>query len=588
MGSKYRWFDFAASKGYSADNLDALLADIQGKPATSPSSRSLGSSKEKAEKADSSQGGRNSSGKKAKCVKGNSCGATCIFHNDKCIMDLPAGVQSPVSQVRDRLEKLVKSGKITEDEAASYFGRLAEKSKSESTQEDEEDQAVTFTKGKAKEIEATYEKFKQQFMVNGKLDEKALDEALNYNLELAVAATYTEREKAIPASVKEIEGTQQRREYLKKYSELQEDVQKRKDAGNPYTPEELKKKLEPLTAERRIRPEPTMAEKEFFLALLPKQEVDYLETAGALLKSPNGGRFGEDTSTSALPVSYGPLGKQTRQEARNRALLLVGVYHMEDGRDFGSGVRMPITWMDMEHNIPAEVAGKAAEQGCNFSFFRTGSNVGRGSTPYIQWWEARVKSEGYEFDKNNNLTPESRNRVQNNFTEKMNQIFFKNDVENRAARAKTGAQIRELYEQAKAVSDKALREKLLTKIIAFNLNTIETVGGGIQSHGRGEKRWYWFGKDVAGSEQLSSKLLEKLASLHEEGNQDKIRQFREILNSGSIRVKEQVNRRVKPDPKDIDSDTGLPFVRVKGERGSEVRAIVKEVRDQIFNEIMSL
>ena len=586
MKSKYRWFDFA-------DN----SFTVQAGPTGGAQTLSLGGSRQPAA-ASKKNGPTNSEirnaneeakgGKKDKCKKGKSCSAACIYHNDFCLVGLPEGLQDDVNRVRDGLTELVKKGTLSEEQASGYFGRLADKKSKSEEEDDEEGGDVTFSKNKVAQMKASYDKLKQQHTVNGKLDEKAFNETLDYHLELAVMASHTDREKAIPASVAEVEGTQKRIAQLEKYDALQKDVQRRLDAGKPYTPEELRQAEAPLIAARRTREEPTLAEKEFFISLLPASEIKYMSTAGALLKSPIGGKYGDDTSTTALPESYGRLDKQTKEQAYNRVLTLAGIYLREDGREFASGIRMPVTWMDLEHNIPAEVAGKAAEQGSNYAFFRTGSNVGRGATPYLQWWAGRVKEGGYEFDKDGNLTPESRNKVQDHFDKKMSQVFFKNDVESRASRAKTGEQIRQLHEQAKEITDKSLREKLLTKIIAFNLNTVETVGGGIQSHGRGDKRWYWFGKDVAGSGELSSRLIDKLTALYEAGDKEKIEKFREILNSGSTRVKQAVEQRVKPDPSDIDEDTGLPFVRVKGARGAEVRAIVSEVRDEVFQEVMAL
>jgi hypothetical protein len=588
MGSKYRWFDFAGSnpKHGNLPSLDELLA--QEKPAAS--SKSQGPTSGEIRRSNEAAVG----GKRDKCQKGKSCSATCIYYNDDCLVGLDPGVSSNVTSVRNMLRNLEEKGVLDDEQISSYFGRIIQSKKSGGDEDDEEesggfDPSSSALKKRGKEINEAAEQLKKVHTVNGALNQKAYEKDLEHTLELAVSASFTEREKAIPPSVSEIEGTQRRISQLQAYTKLQAEAQAASDAGKPLTPQQLSEKLAPLAKERRTQGEPSEAKVSLFLSLLPDTERKYLEKAGALDKSPVGGKFGKDTSTTALPESYGPLSKQTGDQKNARARVLAAVFLAEDGRDFASGIRMPITWMDMEHNIPADVAGKAAEQGLNYSFFRTGSNVGRGSTPYDTWWATRVRDGGYQFDNNSSLSAESRKKVQETFDMKMSQIRFKNDVESRASRAKTADQLRTLAKEANAVEDKALREKLLTKILAFNLNaSAETVGGGIQSHGRGDKRWYWFGKDVAGSGALSSQLVEKMAQLYERGDKDALAKAREILNSGTTRVKAQVQSRVQPAKEDIDVDTGLPFVRVKGERGAQVRAIVEEVRNDVFNELMAL
>jgi hypothetical protein len=532
------------------------------------------------------------------CKKGKSCGATCIYFDDDCLIDAADPVNSSLNSLRQMLRGLEKEGVLTEEQTSGYFSKLVKTKSSGSSEDEDEDEddqeddvdlKSSTLKKRVKELNASIEALKKEHTVNGVLDEKSYQQTLNKTLELAVSASFTEREKSIPASVAEVEGTQKRLAQLNAYTKLQEEVQAAKDAGKPFTPQQLSEKLEPLAAARRTRGEPSEAQVSMFLSLMPDSERKYLEKAGALDKSPIGGKFGKDVSTNALPESYGPLGKQTADQKNARARVLAAVFLSEDGRDFASGVRLPITWMDLEHNIPAEVAGKAAEQGRNYSFFRTGSNVGRASTPYDTWWKTREKEGGYQFDKDNKLTTESKQKVQENFDKKMDQILFKKDVESRASRAKTADQIRLLGQQAAAVEDKQLREKLLTKIITFNLGaSAETIGGGIQSHGRGDKRWYWFGKDVAGSEQLTTSMIEKMAVLYERGDKQSLAKAREILNSGTTRAKELISKQVKPAPGDVDAETGLPFVRVKGEKTKQVRAIVRTVREEVFQELMDL
>ena len=599
MEKRHRWFDFASRGGYSPDKLDSLLADIQGegKPAPSISSKP---------KSGTVQGGNRThttsevirakenlsgSGHK-KCSVGKSCNATCIFRGDDCVSLLDPNLGEALVEVRDMLMERVASGKMTQEEAESYFKRLAQDKSKKKGEEDEEeddnsdDQEAGFPKARIKEFHTAVESLRAKHTRNGSLDNEAYQKQLDNVIELAVAASFTDREKKIPISPDEVEAIQKRHKQLEAYDKLSREVDSRRKAGDPMTPEELRDKLRPL-AEARRKPV-TEEEVALFIAMLPESERLYLRKAGALDKKETAGRFSADAKSDSLPDNYGPLKDQGSTYANNRLRMLAKIYLEEDGRDFASGMRVPITHCDLEHTVAEETAGKAAEQGLNYSFMKTGLNVGRGNTPHLDWWAARSREHGYKFDENNNLLPDSRAKVQANYDKVMSQIEFKNRVEMEAARAKNANMLKELYKQAQAEEDADLKKKLFTKIIAYNLGTSETVGGGIQSHGRGDKRWYWLGKDTNQGDKVSSRMIEKLISLYEDGNTAGIARFRSIMGEASERVKDEVKQRVTPDAADIDPSTGELFVRVKGERGKQVRNIVTEIRDQVLQEILAI
>lgn len=597
MGSKYRWFDFAASKGYSDENLDALLADIQGKPAASPKTRK--SSTVQGENRAHTSGeivrakeNLSGSGSK-KCEKGKSCNATCIFRGDDCISMLDPNLGGALAEVRDMLLERVASGKMTQEEAEGYFKRLAQDSskKKGGEEEDDEDEDAGdkdagFPKARIKEFKEAVDNLRKANTKNGTLDSESYQKQLDNVIDLAVAASFTDREKKIPISPDEAEAIQKRYKQLEAYDKLSREVEQRRKEGKPMSPEELAEKLRPL-AEARRKPV-SDEEVALFIAMLPETERKYLQKAGALDKKETAGRFSADAKSDSLPDNYGPLKDQGSTYANNRLKMLARIYLEEDGRDFASGLRVPITHCDLEHTVAEETAGKAAEQGLNYSFMKTGLNVGRGNTPHLDWWAARSREHGYKFDEDGNLTPDSRAKVQANYDKVMRQIEFKNRVEMEAARAKNAEMLRELYKQASAEEDQDLKKKLFTKIIAYNLGTSETVGGGIQSHGRGDKRWYWLGKDTNQGDKVSTRMIEKLISLYEAGDTEGIEKFRSILGQASERVKKRVKDQVVPDAADIDPSTGELFVRVKGERGKQVKAIVTEIRDEVLQEILSI
>lgn len=595
MHNKYLWYNFSDSRRPTSEDIrierQAQQMGIAGPSSPTPSVQ-VGGKKYTARQIEASQENL-SNDKPKKCNIGKACNATCIFRGDECISSLDPPVGEALSDVRDMLMERVSAGQMSQEEAEGFFKRLAQdktkKKLSEGEEEGEEDstdQEAGFSKARIKEFREAAKSLRDSHTKDGVLDKESYDKSLDKVIGLAVAASFTDREKKIPISPDEVEGIHKRMKQLEAYDKLSREVEERKKSGNPMSPEELGDKLRPL-AEARRKPVSDQ-EVAMFIAMLPESERNYLQKAGALDKKDTGGRFGNNPSSDAVPENYGPLKDQGSKYANNRMNLLARIYLEEDGRDFASGRRVPITHCDLEHTVAEETAGRAAEQGLNYSFMKTGLNVGRGNTPHLDWWAARTREYGYEFDEDGKLTPQSRRRVQENYDKVMRQIDFKNQVELEAARAKNGAMLRSLYEQARAEEDSDLKKKLFTKIIAYNLGVSETVGGGIQSHGRGDKRWYWLGKDTKAGDQVSSKMIDKLISLYEAGDKEGIEKFRELIGQASARVKARVKSEVTPDAADIDPSTGELFVRVKGERGKQVKEIVTRVRDEILSEVLAI
>lgn len=569
MNRKFLWHSFTDSRRPSAVD-QRLERQAQQMGASYPSSPMPSPSRS-----------RKTSGKgggKKRCVKGDSCGAACIYHDDDCLKEFPPAAQESLRSVASMLQK----HGVSQEDAEKFLDRLATKSKSE----EEGSEEVYFPKARVEEFKNSLGTLKEKYTKNGVLDEKEYGKLLDYIVPLAVQASLTEREKNAPPSPEELEAIQKRKSQLQEYDKVYKEVEKRKLEGNPMSPEELRDKLRPLAEQRRIEVPPEGVN--LFVAMLPESERNYLRQAGALEKSPNGGRFEPGSDIYSVPSNHGPLAKQGAQYADSRMRMLAAIYCAEGGRDFSTGMRTPITHCDLEHNIPAEIGGLASDQPTNMAFFRSVNNMGRGSKLYMSWWEAKVKRENLEFDENGNLTPKSKSRAQEKFDQTWAKINLKNDIEGRAARAQNAETLRALYHEIKQEDDIDLQRKLFTKLIAFNMGVAETVGGGIQSHGRGDKRWYWLGSDTNKSEQVSTQIIEKMLNLYENNDQEGMKKFREIMGTATSRLKAEVARRVTPDPQDIDPETGKPFVRVRGERGKQVRAIVTEIRDQILLEVLAI
>jgi hypothetical protein len=556
MRSEYRWFDFAKEP----PGLDGLLAEMRNEPVgSSGSTKSTKQASQKA-RAPSSSGGK-------KCSKGTSCGATCIYSGDECLGEFPR----PVSTSLTIVSRLLQDAGLDKEQSISFLSRLTGGGES-----------AVWSSSRAKELSSTLESLRKRVEKDG----GDFDETVEKLVSLAVDASSTERVKNAPMTPEEVEAIQRRVKTIgAAYDKIQKEAEERNRNGNPMSPEELREKVLPIAQSRRRSV--TKEEVDFFIALLPESERNFLKTAGSLKDSPDAGRFSQNPGLDGLPESYGPLGKQGSKYADNRMRMIAGVYLAEDGKDFLTGIRIPLTHSDLEHNIPFEVGGRASEQPANMALFRSSNNGGRASSLYQDWWAAKSKVNGYKFDSSDNLTSDSRKGVVENYAKTWRQINFKNELEIRAKRAENAETLSGIYRQAREEEDKTLRIKYFTKILSNNLGVPETVAGGRQSSGRDTKRWYWLGEDTGKDESVSSRIIERVIDLYAKGDKKEIERVRGILLSAGDRVSSRISSEVKPDPKDIEPETGKPFVRISGQRGKDVKKILTEVRDEVLKEILA-
>ena len=61
---------------------------------------------------------------KDKCTKGKSCGATCIYRNNQCVVDLPPSLGLAISKVSKLLSERVEQGSVSEGTAEEVVSKL--------------------------------------------------------------------------------------------------------------------------------------------------------------------------------------------------------------------------------------------------------------------------------------------------------------------------------------------------------------------------------------------------------------------------------------------------------------------------------
>ena len=501
-----------------------------------------------------------------KCIRGKACSSTCIYKGDDCVVGLDPSLSGALTELSAALQKRVKKGSITEEQAVGALRRLATKGEGE-------DENLTLTSTRAKEI------------VNAL--SKLTDKEANLVFDTVIPGVFTDRTKNTPATPEEIEGLHKNREQLKKFADLQREVLESRKTKKEMSPEELRSKLAEISPERKTV---SKEQVELAMALLPEQERNYLRKAGALDEKETGGRFGDVSSSDALPKSYGPLKQQTANEAENRAKLLMRVYLETGGKDVYTGQPLPITKADLEHIIAESAGGRAAEQGRNYGFLLTSLNVGRGSKLQDDWVEARLK--GLSFDKNGKLTEESRGAVQKAVEKGAAGGELKSSIVSGAKAAKSVDQVRELVSKIEAVPDPKVQAKLYNKLVANFLSqqgegkVAETARAGLQSHLRAEQAHYWYGPGMKGGLEAGKTITGKITELMGKNDTAGLARLASVMQGASGRIKAQVIKNVKADPSVLKG--GSPVLAMGGEKTQEIIQAVIKTREQILSEIGEL
>lgn len=527
------------------------------------------------------QAGQGAGGKGKRCTKGKSCGAACIFYEKDCILELPETVNTGISQVRDMLQRRVSAGAITEEEAAGHMQRLLA-----GGTKDADPDAINLTKQRAKEISDAIETLKAEHTKNGVLDEKAFDKSLSHVIDTITPGVAIPRTKDTPLTVEDFEGMYANRATWTKLSDLQKEVIARNKEGKPMSAEELQSKLRPIV--EPYRQQVSDSQVALAKALMPETERDYFKKAGALDEKDTGGRFGPNARGDALPVRHGALKEQTAEEANNRLNLLTRVYLEHGGRDLITGRKVPITLSDLEHGIAEAHAGRAAEQGLNYSPLKTSLNVGRGNKDHVEYFGKLLKK--VDFDADGKVTPESRAKIQAALDKAAAKSGLKREIVSASKSAKTAADLREILNKIESIPDQKMQEKLFNKLVSNFLTAYggvkvaETARAGLQAHGRGEQPWYWYGDKMAGGGATARRIAEKMENLLAAGQADKAMQLANIMQNASSFIKGYVTDNVSPNTE----RKGKPTIIMGGDKTREVGQAVMAAREQILNQIEAL
>ncbi len=616
MGSKYRWFDFADSRNMQGDDakverlgqrqgIVGESSPLPGKPAASPSSTKKSESpsqgngkgviteakKARAEGAAAQRG--SFSAKRDRCKKGKSCGSSCIFYRDDCILQLPASVSGEVSKVRDFLKSEIAQGNLTTVEAAKRFKQYTGFSNSASKGKLVADTIPKeFTKGKVlseiKErtllLREGIEGLKRDFP-----DPKERRQKMRNMVSQAFDVLYGRKDVAPEVSSAGIEQMASR-ERQEKFKELTNVYDKYKE-GKYKSPEEFSKAMEPFAKWYRTQ-DLKDSEVHFMMGLMPPQVFTYLKSAGS----------------SAIPGSYGsvtpkgdviPAGKKMSnvEEERAKSFLIMKIA-MESGfKDVYTGEKLNLLNVDLEHLIPAGVAGANANIGNNWSLTNSRINRGKGegspdyllvSNP-VGWFNTSTsKTSGkprmITFDTNGKLTEEG--RVNHEKREEVNKVkkTIGDDILDKVLDPRKAlASIALIPTNELNASD---RVNLMGKIVSAWTDASRTVAIGVQSAKEGSLRsvpkpHYWFGEDIGGA-SLGKAMAEKVAELQEKGDSAGLLRMGSILAAAQrklLDLNELTYQGKKVRETQYSTRTGLidfltpHFQKIQGEVAQQIGAL---------------
>lgn len=556
MKSKFRWFDFADNsftvKAGPTGGPQTLNLGGSGQPAAAPSRKSAGNDHDsKVHSAIAAKNKRASQGRKDRCKKGTSCGAACIFHNDECLVVFPdPGVQKAMGPFRDFLRSEVEKGTLTDAQANRMFmqktglDQVSDKKRDlrptegrggKQKADEELGKASAHLKQHAEYFNKAMEDLKTNFP-----DEAERAKVIQKHINHAMRSMYGDKDVAPKVTLEGMESmvSPEQQARIKQVAEIHEKYKR----GEYKSDEEFSKALEPFQEGYRTE-KMTKGEVYFLMALAPPQVHTYAEGAGSS-KIP--GSFGSLTPASNFITKVkDKLIPKDEKEAKKFAIFqIAGESGFKDV--WAPGQHIHMLSADLEHLIPAGVAGARANIGNNWGLTncRLNRGHGEGSCDYFLvdnkngWFNTSTQStakskEGKQitFDSNGKITEEGRRLHETREGNLQNRKRTEYRIANKLLSPEVALEaIKSLPPDVISAQE---RHGLIGKIVAAYTGASRTVAIGIQSAKEGSLRsvpkpFYWYGKDVGGG-ALGQRLAETVAKLQKSGNEEGLSRVAKIL-----------------------------------------------------------
>jgi hypothetical protein len=471
------------------------------------------------------------------CKKGKSCGATCIYAQDECVLELDPKVSKSLSQVVEYVKRYVQKG--GSEEVAQ---KALERFESSGTVE-----------GNAKKIGAALDGMASKYPDPAER-EKKIEEVFDLVLPGIAKKGDTGEKQAYD---EEQINSLMKNKSIDAYEKIYRDV----ESGKLKTPEEINDALRPLAQGRRVN-EISDEQVDLAMSMLPKDLVSGLSKQG---QPGEWGKWGANQSTLDVPEGgHTPTNKSGAERAR----LIVRIGLEEGMRDMYTGQKVGFGDIDLEHTIPFGVAKAGAETGSNFGLTTRLNNRAKGDIS-PEDWRAKVLKQ-YEV-KDGKLTRAAQEKLQR---EQMEATRY-NDSK---AAVTGGTRPDTVATVFKGIDDSAekpaIKQKLKNKAMQSMAGYGETYLQGFRENRPGASRRVYIYRDSIPGTKVLDTAAAKIDKYAQEGNTEKVEKILETLRTGAPRINKALDDQYGP--KRLDS------------QATEAADVANKVREDILKEIEAI
>ena len=451
-----------------------------------------------------------------RCEKGKACSATCIYRGDVCQEDFPEKLQPAIKKFRDHLKAYVDRGGSKEvvesvvqrmekyDTSSAMFGRLSKAM--EEMEKEYPDEAK-----REKRMAELFDMVFPAVAKKGDTGEKQYNTA-----------------EEIDHLVKNPQ--------VAKFEKVYQDVK----SGKLKTPEEVNEALRPMAEERR-KNKISEADLDFAMAIMPKEVVSGLQSQGG---PGEWGAWGANQKTTDVPEG-GHTPKNTTGMERARLITRIG---LEEGmKDVYTGRQLGFGDVDLEHIVPFNVGGKAAEVGSNFGLTSRLNNRGKGNVSPEDWKAGVLKK--YPVDEKGQLTPAAAKKL---LADEAKAVKYNAD---RGRMTKTEAKdVADIFKAIEASGESTMtRQKLKNKAMSSLAKYGETYLVGERANRAGQFRRQYIFRGTKSGEEVLDKAANLVSKYAAEGNDAGVAKVLNTLNSAAGRINSQLDSQFGPTRKDMEA-----------------------------------
>jgi hypothetical protein len=440
------------------------------------------------------------------CVKGKSCGATCIYSGHDCVLDLDPKTSAALAKVVPYLKSYVSRGG-SEEVVTQSLERMEGKTGIDST---------------AKNISKAIDEMEKKYP-----DPKEREEKINqvFDLVLPGIAKKGDTGEKQAYSQDQVEFLMNNKK-IDAYEKVYQDVK----SGKLKTPEEVNAALRPLAEDRR-KNEISDEQVDLAMAMLPADLKAGLSKQG---QPGEWGKWGAKQSTLDVPEG----GHTAKNEAgAERARLIVRIGMEEGMKDMYTGQKVGFGDIDLEHTIPYGVARSGAETGSNFGLTTRLNNRAKGDISPEEWRQKVLKN--YET-KDGKLTPAAVKKLQGEQAAATRYNDQKTKIKGGASPDTVASIFKGIDESSESNMNKSkLKNKALQAMSGYG----ETYLQGFRANRAGASRRVYTYRGTEAGNKIMDKAAEKIDQAQKAGDTAKVEKVLDLLRQGTPRINEALTKK---------------------------------------------